>query len=143
MANHALTANRRTVLSSLAAIGAAAAIPTPTMAQPDTNHAAWDAAMARMRRADKAWRAADDALYAIPRTSPMRAKAEDEAEALVEAFSDTERALLDMPAPDGAALRWKLDRILDGGINGPWTESYARDFIRQTVVDYRRLLGDA
>ncbi|WP_333837373.1 hypothetical protein [Novosphingobium sp.] len=141
MADYALTANRREFLSSTAGVVLATVIPSPA---PATDYRlAWDAALRRVQLADFEWRTKSDAIDAMDRSSAAWAQANDELEALVETFSDAEIALLDTPAPDRIALQWKLDRILDGGINGPWTESYSADYIRQTVADYRRLLGDA
>lgn len=49
-----------------------------------------------------------------------------------------EEELIAMPAPDRAALLWKLEYLLKGDGNGidPWTMS----FVAQTVADCRRLL---
>lgn len=49
--------------------------------------------------------------------------------------------LMDTPAPDFAALRFKLDHLLedDNGSLNPWTDSY----VAQTRRDIARLLGEA
>jgi nitrogenase subunit NifH len=47
--------------------------------------------------------------------------------------------LLAMPAPDSAALQWKLDWFLVD--QGGTTASYATGYVAQTVADYRRILG--
>lgn len=69
---------------------------------------------------------------------------DEKAERLGDALADAQRRLLDMPAPDLAALRWKLDRVLalehaddeDGGNIPAWSHSY----VRQTLADIARLL---
>ena len=50
------------------------------------------------------------------------------------------RRLMEMPAPDRSALRWKLDYIL-AEENG--CASYTAGYLAQTLADYRRFLGDA
>jgi hypothetical protein len=61
-------------------------------------------------------------------------------EALGEASYDAEWRVMETPAPDGAALLFKLEKLLeveqDGSI-APWSESA----VRQTVLDMRRVLG--
>jgi len=65
---------------------------------------------------------------------------------LSEAASDAETDLMKMEAPDLAALKWKLDRVLriddsnaeDGGCTPCWTARY----VQQTILDCARLLKD-
>lgn len=66
----------------------------------------------------------------------------DEQERLCDAYCNAQTELMGMPAPDRAALRWKLDLLLEPDADGS-TGSWSRDYIRQTVADYQRLLGDA
>ena len=65
-----------------------------------------------------------------------------EYERLVTAQCAEEDALMAMPAPDRAALRWKLDKVMEPESDGS-TPCWSRDYISQTVRDYQRLLGDA
>lgn len=64
-------------------------------------------------------------------------------EALSDRMNDAERAALDTPAPDLAALRWKLDRLTveanepDGDLP-PWSHEY----VRQTLADIARLMPE-
>lgn len=48
--------------------------------------------------------------------------------------------IMAMPAPDAAAVRWKLDYILAES-GGP--ASYSADFVEQLIADYRRFLVGA
>jgi hypothetical protein len=48
--------------------------------------------------------------------------------------------LMDMPAPNAAAVRWKLDYIFSDGEES--TASFRKDFLHQMFADYRRFLGD-
>lgn len=54
---------------------------------------------------------------------------------------DLQTELMAMPAPHFAALRFKLDHLLedDNGTLNPWTDSY----VEQTRRDIARLLGEA
>lgn len=65
----------------------------------------------------------------------------DRNEALCDAMCAAENRLIEeLPAPDLAALHWKLGKLLDseGGRSTPtWEASY----VAQTVADMRRLLG--
>lgn len=49
-------------------------------------------------------------------------------------------ALMAMPAPHNAALVWKLDYLL-ASEGDHCTGCYSPNFISQTVVDYRRMVG--
>jgi hypothetical protein len=62
---------------------------------------------------------------------------DDRSEALTDRFIATRDALMEMPAPDLAALRWKLDQLPDcDGSLAAWSA----DFVRQTFADIDRLL---
>ena len=145
MADQSLTPNRRQFLSASAALPIALAIPAMAHASP---RVAWDAAMARYIKA----RAISDAFnrdhydvyirrqnadhsYGIPDNIS------DRGEALIDEMVNAEGVLMDMPAPDRAALRWKLDIVLEPGEE--FTPSYSANYVAQTIADYRRLLGDA
>jgi hypothetical protein len=67
---------------------------------------------------------------------------EQAAESLGDHKGDLQDALMGMPAPDAAALMWKLDiafRVDQDGSMEPLSGWY----ISQTIADYRRLLGGA
>jgi hypothetical protein len=64
-------------------------------------------------------------------------EADERWEALGEATCAARDALMDMPAPDLGALRWKLEQLPDPDGDMPaWTA----DFVRQTFADVTRLL---
>ena len=65
-----------------------------------------------------------------------------EGERLGQAMSDADTALMETPAPTLAALRWKLDRLMEVEADG-YTAGWSEDYARQTIADYRRLLGEA
>ncbi len=50
--------------------------------------------------------------------------------------------IMAMPAPDNAALIWKLDYILEPNDKNDSTPSWSKDFIEQAVADYRRILTE-
>lgn len=122
-AARALSGDRRKFLAAgLATVVAVSTAPHSAAASPAQLQ--WDAAMAEYSAALAATEADPD---------------DDDAGF---AFVDAEARLLNLPAPDNAALRWKLDRVLEAhpetGLK-PWAASH----LRQTIADYRRLLGDA
>jgi len=49
--------------------------------------------------------------------------------------------IMAMPAPNAAAVRWKLDYVLDA--SGGSTGCYSAEYLKQLVADYRRALGEA
>ena len=50
--------------------------------------------------------------------------------------------LMALPAPDNAAMVWKLDYLLEP--HRSWSSpSWRKDFIMQAIVDYHCILGDA
>lgn len=62
---------------------------------------------------------------------------DDRSEALTERFIETRAALMEMPAPDLAALRWKLEQLPDpDGSMAAWSA----DFVRATFADVANLL---
>ncbi|MFN2100891.1 hypothetical protein [Altererythrobacter sp. MF3-039] len=65
----------------------------------------------------------------------------EELDRLAEEISDATLVILDTPAPDGAALRWKLNHLLemDNETLGIWSEDYSRG----TIADIDRILGAA
>lgn len=99
----------------------------------------WDAAMQRWQTAKtvaKRYHAqfADGAPAHTAQTAA-------EADRLDLCASELHSALMEMPAPHLAALRFKLDHLLedDNGSLNPWTDSY----VEQTRRDIARLLGEA
>jgi hypothetical protein len=65
-----------------------------------------------------------------------RSTANDHYDKLSEAICDAESVLLKMPAPDGEALLWKVNRLYAPG-EGIWEPDYEA----QTQADLRRLLS--
>lgn len=60
----------------------------------------------------------------------------DHHDALCEAICDAEQRLLNIPAPDGDALLWKINKLYQPG-SGMW----ASGFEEQTVADLHRFLS--
>jgi hypothetical protein len=81
-----------------------------------------------------AWWALVDRLSAVEASQPVTQESIDDAGELIGQIMAT-------PAPDAAAVRWKLDYILDA--SGGSSASYAADYLQQLVADYRRALGEA
>jgi hypothetical protein len=68
----------------------------------------------------------------------------DEQERLVEVMCDAEFAVMQTPAPDTAALRWKLDKLFDTGTDPDrGTSAWSADYVAQTMADIARLLPEA
>jgi len=130
------------------------------------SRAAWDAARARYEAARAAERAFDDAVW-IPAKAARKAKfgedhwlplghagrPEIEAwekvngfekiyarlEEIGDALADTQVALLETPAPDLVALRWKLENTIEPGDEGDIAQ-WCDDIRLAIVADYQRLL---
>lgn len=65
-------------------------------------------------------------------------------EALAQRERDALKSLLDTPAPDLAALRWKLDFLMvDTGEPDGDMPGWSADYFRQALADIARLLPDA
>lgn len=66
-------------------------------------------------------------------------EAEERCEALGEVRYEAEWALMELPAPDLPALRWKLEKLLEvhNGSCAGWSE----EAIAQTVADMQRLMA--
>lgn len=128
----------------LAAMAAAAA---PVIAAPLTGREQWNAAMERYRAAKARADNYDETVYKrAERLGDLDGKGVPwhigrEDDRLRDLESAADKALMTMPAPDLAALRWKLDRALmiDDGALANWSEWY----VRQTIADVARLLGPA
>ncbi len=97
----------------------------------------WDAAVARWRSA----KSEADKFHALHNDSGLAREVIDEANRLDLVASQYENDVLEMPAPHFAALRFKLDHLLedDNGALNPWTDSY----VEPTRRDIARLLGEA
>ena len=67
----------------------------------------------------------------------------DEQEHLVECMCDAEHAVLQTPAPDLSALRWKLERVIDADpAKGQGTSPWSPEYVAQTIADIARLLPE-
>lgn len=65
---------------------------------------------------------------------------DDRLDQLCDIYCEAEARLMAMPAPNAAALRWKLENLLEadtGGSTAPWSYHY----VEQTHRDIARLLG--
>lgn len=67
--------------------------------------------------------------------------ADEKAEQLGEAVAEAQRVLMATPAPDLAALRWKLDYALADDSTES-TPAWSMDFIAQMLADIARLLPE-
>ncbi|MDE2560618.1 MAG: hypothetical protein KGL48_00085 [Sphingomonadales bacterium] len=93
-----------------------------------SDRSAWEALLARYEAAEAVTEAAME---------------DDDIDASVDAAHELLCALMDMPAPDKRALRWKLDYLLGGPAGQGSTMSWSREFVAQTVADIERFLGEA
>lgn len=89
-------------------------------------------AFAKLREWQRLDRAADDR-YSVTRLN-------DECDAASEAWCDAITVVMDTPAPDLPALRWKLGEVFPQGEGGS-TPSWSADYVAQTLRDIDRLLG--
>ena len=99
--------------------------PAPMMGNGRT---AWDTAMVR-------WRTAEEEYYRYL----------DEIETPADVLSEEKTsflAMMDAPAPDRAALRWKLEYLLAADCMDN-TRTWSAREVRGTLADIARLLGDA
>lgn len=123
---------RRAVLGALAAIPAVA-IATPALASVEplpVDRSAWDRALAAFRAAEAAMNANND---------------DDLADDLGGAYCDAAGALIETPAPDHAALHWKLDYLFgdaarseeDDRTSPAWCNAY----VVAVMADADRLLA--
>lgn len=144
MVNRATSTDRRQFLSAGALITASATFPVP---HNPASRRQWDQAVAQHQIAAAALKAFEviyDAAYEARAGThehiPRHIEAEFDRLCDVEQHSRFE--LMDMPAPDARALRWKLDHLLEADwANG--VSNWSCDYIRQTRADMSRLLGDA
>jgi hypothetical protein len=68
-------------------------------------------------------------------------KGDDITDEIIERAGDLIGEIMDMPAPDTESVRWKLDYLLDPS-DGSEPGAYSREYLAQTVADYRRFLAD-
>ena len=137
--------NRREMLTGMAVAGATVALTAPTIAKSlPASRAAWDKAMADFERT-RAHRDAYDPTLGNLGNAIQAGKEEHRADweaafhhadKMDEAVSAAETVLLDMPAPDGEALLWKVARLYTPG-EGIWSEGVED----QTNADLHRLLS--
>lgn len=131
---------RRAFIKGSATAALALAAPA-AVATTRVDRAEWDSALRRCQVA----RSRYDACVARLRRKYGRAvdAPPDEQNALddlCDQSGERETELMNMPAPDLAALRWKLDLLREpNGDMAPWT---AR-FVRQAFADIARLLPPA
>lgn len=141
--------SRRNILGGcvLAALAGAAVPAGAAFADvPKIGRQEWNAAMARYQAARARADHYEENVYRVAeriadleggRVSPHIGNEDDR---LRDLESDADQALMNMPAPDLQALRWKLDRALtiEDGTLAEWGERY----LRQTIADVARLLGE-
>lgn len=103
--------------------------------------AKWGAAMMRYRLAELRFDGDWSAFVATAPDHPDRALRATLVDQSSDELAAARRGLLDMPAPDHASLRWKLDQVLvfeddDEDYTAAWSKAY----VLQTMADYKRLL---
>jgi hypothetical protein len=137
--------NRREMLSGMAVAGATVALSTVTAAKSlAASRAAWNEAMAHFERSRAhrdAYEPTLDNLGKAIQAGKEEHRADWEAafhhaDELDDAVNAAETVLLDMPAPDGEALLWKVGRLYGPG-EGIWSEGVED----QTNADLHRFLS--
>lgn len=119
---------------------AAASVSTLPLAvaYPRVDRTAWDSAMRNLetitQRRD-AYRAYLNRKYGA-KAAPY--EEEVQYDDLTDSMVEAETVLAEMPAPDVAALRWKMEHLLESG--GVRTPSWSLSYVKQTKADMRRLL---
>lgn len=119
---------------------AAASVSTLPLAvaYPSVDRTAWDSAMRDLetitQRRD-AYRAHLNREYGA-KAAPY--EQEVQYDDLTDTMVEAESVLVNTPAPNLSALRWKLEHLLesDGVATSPWSP----DYTKQTMADIRRLL---
>lgn len=99
-----------------------------------------DAVIARHKASFDSVRAYRSQRAALDRRLGVSAAA-DRNDALNDAYTAAIDDLIEMPAPDGPALLWKLEYLLDCGTSG-WSPGWNDDYVQQALADARRLLGE-
>lgn len=98
--------------------------------------ARWNAAMARFEAAKAE---ADECVHLADVGDATALERLDE---LADTESDRRWDVINTPAPDLAALRWKLDYVLEGD-GGNYTQSLNLARLQQLFADMTRLMGEA
>lgn len=67
----------------------------------------------------------------------------EESDRLCDAYCAIESSLIDMPAPDGSALLWKLERLFgpEAWDGEDFSPAWCADWMNAVMKDARRLLG--
>lgn len=133
------------VAATVMAPVAALALPAPEMVSVGHDRAAWDAAMLAFERAtaDEAWFC--DCVYTPAEERATRDGREvnepiaDAMEMASQKVADAIATLMNTPAPDAKALRWKLDYLLVDDGSG-YNSAFSNQFRAQTMADMGRLL---
>ena len=103
---------------------------------------AWGAAYQQWRIAKRRHMLDWDAYRAMPYSDSEADIASEMSTMSGDALAAAESALMELPAPNLAALRWKLDHILEPDSGSDETPGWSMGYVRQTIADYRRLLGE-
>lgn len=132
--------DRRSFMSGTAVVaGASLMVSGPAMAS-TSGRAEWDAALRRWEAAS----AEADAFYKANFGDTFDDAADGdnvEMDRLDAIETRSRAALMEMPSPDRAALRWKLNHILEDDASGGIT-AWNNAYIDQTRRDVARFLGD-
>lgn len=99
-----------------------------------------DAALARRMAAIDSVQRYRDAVAEVDRRFDYDASCARNNDKLEAMCAAEDRLMMHVPAPDHAALRWKLEKLLEveaDNSTAPWAAFY----VTQTLADMRRLLG--
>ena len=129
-----ITPSRRALLGTVAAIGAAATVPTLSAAT--SSRAEWDAAIRHHDEAQRAAQASDDHFNSL--TTKGKQDYWDENDRIGEAHVAAIDRVLATPAPDVEALRWKLEYFLEPS-SPHSTPSWSKEYVWPLIEDARRL----
>jgi hypothetical protein len=126
---------------------AALSIPAPEAQESAIciDEAKWGAGLMRYRQAHYRAKTEYGAYVALPKGHPDRQILSDLSEQSGTEESAAEDALMEIPAPHLAALRWKLDHVLtfhDGEDGDRFMDAYSIEWVQQTIADYKRLLPE-
>jgi hypothetical protein len=107
------------------------------------DQANWDAAMMRHRMAARRFDHEWSTYMGMDDSDLDKELFSNLVEQSADAQRDALKALMDMPAPHLAALRWKLDQAItfESDEDDEYMEAWSRSYVRQTIADYRRLLA--
>lgn len=142
--NPITSTSRRGALGAFAALSAVAA--TPALASVTTPRTAWEAALAKLEHAEATYQAFSENIWRPACRSndadPSRdiSAVHEECDRLLTAYCDARSAVMAEPAPDLAALRWKLDEAVQ--VEEDELISWDLKYVSQTIADFKRLLPD-